>query len=53
VFVLTCDSRFFGGLQAAIHTLDTYWSDHEIIFYDLGITTEQEELVRKDLLYFL
>ncbi|CAF4196784.1 unnamed protein product, partial [Rotaria sordida] len=32
--------------QGAIHTLDTYWSDHRIIFYDLGISNEQEILLR-------
>ncbi|CAF3337111.1 unnamed protein product [Rotaria sp. Silwood1] len=38
VFVLACDHAFFDGLQGAIHTLDTYWSDHRIIFYDLVFT---------------
>ncbi|CAF1482004.1 unnamed protein product, partial [Rotaria sp. Silwood1] len=47
VFVLACDHAFFDGLQGAIHTLDTYWSDHRIIFYDLGISNEQETLLRK------
>ncbi|CAF4090730.1 unnamed protein product [Rotaria sordida] len=46
VFVLACDQGFFDELQGAIHTLDTYWSDHRIIFYDLGISNEQEILLR-------
>ncbi|CAF4732901.1 unnamed protein product, partial [Rotaria sp. Silwood2] len=46
VFVLACDQGYFDGLQGAIHTLDTYWSDHRIIFYDLGISSEQETLLR-------
>ncbi|CAF1432215.1 unnamed protein product [Rotaria sordida] len=46
VFVLACDQDYFDGLQGAIHTLDTYWSDHRIIFYDLGISNEQEILLR-------
>ncbi len=45
--MLTCDSRFFGGLEGAIHSLDTYWSDHQIVFYDLGLKKEQKQLVKK------
>ncbi|CAF3478381.1 unnamed protein product [Rotaria socialis] len=47
VFVLACDQSFFNELQGAIHTLDTYWPDHEIAFYNLGITSDQEELLRE------
>ncbi|CAF2744966.1 unnamed protein product [Rotaria sp. Silwood2] len=46
VFVLACDQGYFDRLQGAIHTLDTYWSNHRIIFYDLGISSEQEILLR-------
>ena len=48
VFVLASDRSYFNGLQGAIHTLDTYWPDHKIAFYDLGITSDQEELVWKN-----
>ncbi|CAF4499164.1 unnamed protein product [Rotaria socialis] len=47
VFVLACDQSFFNGLQGAIRTLDTYWPDHKIAFYNLGITSDQEELLRE------
>ncbi|CAF3370100.1 unnamed protein product [Rotaria socialis] len=47
VFVLACDQSFFNRLQGAIHTLDTYWPDHKIAFYNLGITSDQEELLRE------
>ncbi|CAF2053808.1 unnamed protein product [Rotaria magnacalcarata] len=47
VFVLACDQSFFNELQGAIHTLNTYWPDHKIAFYNLGITSDQEELLRE------
>jgi hypothetical protein len=45
--VLACNDRFFNGLQGAIRTLDTHWSDHQIIFYDLGLDEKQKQLVKK------
>ena len=32
-----------------MHTLDTYYPNHEIVFYDLGLESEQETLVKEDL----
>ena len=53
VFVFACNERFFGALQGTIRTLDTHWPEHQIIFYDLGITTEHKELVNRKSLHLL
>ena len=47
VFVLACNQGFFGGLEGAIHSLDIHWPTHQIVFYDMGLTPQQRELVKK------
>jgi phosphoribosylformylglycinamidine synthase len=36
-----------------LRVLDTYWSDHKIVFYDLGLQDNEKQLVKKNIFYLI
>lgn len=53
VIVTAADRKYFHVLSAAVSFIHQNYPDYEFIIYDLGLTNEQLQMVKKKDLFFM